>query len=119
MPGGITWWTRGMVNKMLTTLITGSPFGLGDDPELKVHLHFTHLQNYIRLFSLSCFFLSVSRPPPSFLLPLSPPFFLTFLLDLFVLFTKGFICLLCTLNSPLLPGRDAVHGKASKQRAAL
>jgi len=37
VPGGITWWTRGMVNKMMTTLITGSPFGLGDDPEVKIY----------------------------------------------------------------------------------
>lgn len=37
--GGVTWWTRKMVEVMLTTLITGSPRGLGDDPELKVQIH--------------------------------------------------------------------------------
>lgn len=37
--GGVTWWTRKMVEIMLTTLITGSPRGLGDDPELKVQLY--------------------------------------------------------------------------------
>lgn len=35
--GGVTWWTRKMVEVMLTTLITGSPRGLGDDPELKIY----------------------------------------------------------------------------------
>lgn len=37
--GGVTWWTRKMVEVMLTTLITGSPRGLGVDPELKVQIH--------------------------------------------------------------------------------
>lgn len=37
LPGGITWWTRGIVNVMMTSLITGSPFGLGQDPELKIY----------------------------------------------------------------------------------
>ncbi|XP_005109338.2 neutral cholesterol ester hydrolase 1 [Aplysia californica] len=36
VPGGITWWTRAMVSTVLKTLITGSPFGKGNDPELKI-----------------------------------------------------------------------------------
>ncbi|KAK3084829.1 hypothetical protein FSP39_019790 [Pinctada imbricata] len=34
--GGVSWFTRKMVDIVLTTLITGSPFGLGEDPELKI-----------------------------------------------------------------------------------
>lgn len=45
--GGVTWWTRKMVEVMLTTLITGSPRGLGDDPELKVQI-------YIRIVVMRC-----------------------------------------------------------------
>lgn len=45
--GGVTWWTRKMVEVTLTTLITGSPRGLGDDPELKVHI-------YIRIVVTRC-----------------------------------------------------------------
>jgi hypothetical protein len=34
--GGVCGFTRKLVDVALTTLITGSPFGLGSDPELKV-----------------------------------------------------------------------------------
>lgn len=51
--GGVTWWTRKMVEVMLTTLITGSPRGLGDDPELKVHI-------YIRIVVMGYYIRSLS-----------------------------------------------------------
>ncbi|CAC5394786.1 unnamed protein product [Mytilus coruscus] len=35
--GGVCRFTRKGVDMMLTTLITGSPFGLGSDPELKIY----------------------------------------------------------------------------------
>ncbi|XP_071093503.1 neutral cholesterol ester hydrolase 1-like [Haliotis cracherodii] len=34
--GGVTWFTRKMVDVVLTTLITGNPFGKGEDPEIKI-----------------------------------------------------------------------------------
>lgn len=37
MHGGVSWFTRKMVDVVLTTMITGSPFGLGSDPELEIH----------------------------------------------------------------------------------
>lgn len=46
--GGVTWWTRKMVEVMLTTLITGSPRGLGDDPELKVQSCYGILHKVIK-----------------------------------------------------------------------
>ncbi|XP_033748456.1 neutral cholesterol ester hydrolase 1-like [Pecten maximus] len=35
--GGVSWYTRKLVDVVLTTMITGSPLGLGSDPELKIY----------------------------------------------------------------------------------
>lgn len=46
-----------MVEIMLTTLITGSPRGLGDDPELKVQLYIRSVVCLLKV--IKCIFINL------------------------------------------------------------